>query len=55
MWDCCVCKKWPKIDQQCPPATSLLNSEIVDLPSPKQPAFILKHIAADAESPSQHG
>ncbi|GKV19159.1 hypothetical protein SLEP1_g29453 [Rubroshorea leprosula] len=34
---------------------SMLNSEIVDLPSPKQPAFILKQIATDAESPSQHG
>ncbi|GKV19158.1 hypothetical protein SLEP1_g29452 [Rubroshorea leprosula] len=34
---------------------SMLNSEIVDLPSPKQPAFILKQIAKDAKSPSQHG
>ncbi|GKV19160.1 hypothetical protein SLEP1_g29454 [Rubroshorea leprosula] len=34
---------------------SMLNSEIVDLPSPKQPAFILKQIATDATSPSQHG
>ncbi|GLT45644.1 hypothetical protein SLA2020_194620 [Shorea laevis] len=34
---------------------SMLNSEIMDLPSPKQPAFILKQIATDATSPSQHG
>ncbi|GLT45641.1 hypothetical protein SLA2020_194590 [Shorea laevis] len=34
---------------------SMLNSEIVDLPCPKQPAFILTQIATDATSPSQHG
>ncbi|GLT45638.1 hypothetical protein SLA2020_194570 [Shorea laevis] len=34
---------------------SMLNSEIVDLPSPKQPAFILKQTATDAEYPSRHG
>ncbi|GLT45634.1 hypothetical protein SLA2020_194530 [Shorea laevis] len=34
---------------------SMLNSEIVDLPSPKQPAFILKQIATNAESSCQHG
>ncbi|GKV19165.1 hypothetical protein SLEP1_g29459 [Rubroshorea leprosula] len=34
---------------------SMLNSEIMDLPSPKQPAFILKQITTNAESSSQHG
>ncbi|GLU23145.1 hypothetical protein SLE2022_391720 [Rubroshorea leprosula] len=34
---------------------SMLNSEIMDLPSPKQYAFILKQIATDVTSPSQHG
>ncbi|GKV19157.1 hypothetical protein SLEP1_g29451 [Rubroshorea leprosula] len=34
---------------------SMLNSEIVDLPSPKQPAFILKQIVRDAKSSSQNG
>ncbi|GKV19155.1 hypothetical protein SLEP1_g29448 [Rubroshorea leprosula] len=34
---------------------SMLNSEIVDLPSPKQPAFILKQNAKNAGSSSQHG
>ncbi|GKV42309.1 hypothetical protein SLEP1_g49722 [Rubroshorea leprosula] len=34
---------------------SMLNSEIVDLPRPKQPAFILKqNNASDAESSAQH-
>ncbi|GLT69400.1 hypothetical protein SLA2020_415550 [Shorea laevis] len=34
---------------------SMLNSEIVDLPRPKQPAFTLRqNNASDAESPAQH-
>ncbi|GLT83156.1 hypothetical protein SLE2022_014630 [Rubroshorea leprosula] len=34
---------------------SMLNSEIVDLPRPKQPAFILRqNNASDAESTAQH-
>ncbi|GKV50499.1 hypothetical protein SLEP1_g57202 [Rubroshorea leprosula] len=34
---------------------SMLNSEIVDLPSPKQPAFILKQIMTNVEFSYQHG
>ncbi|GKV19156.1 hypothetical protein SLEP1_g29449 [Rubroshorea leprosula] len=34
---------------------SMLNSEIVDFPSPKQLAFILSQIATDAESASHNG